>query len=68
MDRVPGFGPVGGGSTPPRPIFYPNFYNYLMKLKFVDENMFSAGPDLPGYFYSDELFNIIARKGITPKP
>ena len=37
------------------------------KFKFVDENMFSAGPDLPGYFYSDELFNIIARKGITPK-
>tara|TARA_R100001480_G_C4733624_1_gene181295 strand:- start:127 stop:1656 length:1530 start_codon:yes stop_codon:yes gene_type:complete len=37
------------------------------KFKFIDENMFSAGPDLPGYFYSDELFNIVARKGITPK-
>ena len=37
------------------------------KFKFVDENMFSPGPDLPGYFYSDELFNIVARKGITPK-
>ena len=37
------------------------------KFKFVDENMFSAGPDLPGYFYADELFNIVARKGITPK-
>lgn len=39
MDRVPGFGPVGGGSTPPRPIFILYFYQYFIKLKSVDENI-----------------------------
>ena len=37
------------------------------KFKLVDENMFSPGPELPGWNYSDELFNIVMNKKITPQ-
>jgi len=37
------------------------------KFKLIDENMFSAGPDLPGWNYSDELFNIVMKNKMTPQ-
>ena len=37
------------------------------KFKLIDENMFSAGPELPGWNYSDELYNIVMSKKITPQ-
>ena len=33
----------------------------------VDQNMFSAGPELPGFLYSDEIGQMIFRNGITPQ-
>ena len=36
------------------------------KFKLIDENMFSPGPDLPGWNYSDELFNIVMKNKLTP--
>ena len=33
----------------------------------VDQNLFTAGPDLPGYFYSDEIGKILFRDGLTPQ-
>ena len=36
------------------------------KFKLVDENLFSPGPDLPGWNYADEMYNIVMSKGITP--
>ena len=29
--------------------------------------MFSAGPELPGWNYSDELFNIVMKNKMTPQ-
>ena len=37
------------------------------KFKLIDENMFSAGPELPGWNYSDELFNIVMKNKMTPQ-
>lgn len=37
------------------------------QFKLVDQNMFQAGPDLPGFIYSDELGSMLFRKGITPQ-
>ena len=37
------------------------------KFKLIDENMFSPGPELPGWNYSDELYNIVMSKKITPQ-
>jgi hypothetical protein len=37
------------------------------KFKLIDENMFNAGPELPGWNYSDELYNIVMSKKITPQ-
>jgi len=36
------------------------------RFKLVDENMFSPGPELPGWNYSDELFNIVMKNKLTP--
>ena len=33
----------------------------------VDQNLFTQGPDLPGYFYSDEIGKMLFRSGLTPK-
>ena len=33
----------------------------------VDQNLFTQGPDLPGYFYSDEIGNMLFRQGLTPQ-
>ena len=33
----------------------------------VDQNLFTAGPELPGYFYSDEIGKILFRDGLTPQ-
>lgn len=32
----------------------------------VDQNLFTAGPDLPGYFYSDEIGKMLFREGLSP--
>tara|TARA_R110000787_G_scaffold115688_2_gene225718 strand:+ start:806 stop:3742 length:2937 start_codon:yes stop_codon:yes gene_type:complete len=37
------------------------------KFKLIDDNMFSAGPELPGWNYSDELFNIVMKNKMTPQ-
>jgi len=37
------------------------------EFKLVDENMFQAGPDLPGFMYSDEIGKMVFRKGISPQ-
>tara|TARA_R100000805_G_scaffold6706_1_gene8255 strand:- start:663 stop:3551 length:2889 start_codon:yes stop_codon:yes gene_type:complete len=36
------------------------------KFKLIDANMFSPGPELPGWNYSDELFNIVMKNKLTP--
>ena len=33
----------------------------------VDQNLFTQGPDLPGYFYSDEIGKMLFRSGLTPQ-
>jgi hypothetical protein len=33
----------------------------------VDQNLFTSGPDLPGYFYSDEIGKMLFRDGLSPK-
>ncbi len=35
--------------------------------KLVDQNMFQAGPEMPGFIYSDEIGKMLFRKGITPQ-
>ena len=35
--------------------------------KLVDQHMFQAGPELPGFIYSDEIGKMLFRKGITPQ-
>ena len=37
------------------------------QFKLVDQHMFQAGPELPGFIYSDELGKMLFRKGITPQ-
>jgi len=33
----------------------------------VDQNLFTSGPDLPGYFYSDEIGKMLFRDGLSPQ-
>jgi len=33
----------------------------------VDQNLFTAGPDLPGYFYADEIGKMLFRDGLSPQ-
>jgi len=33
----------------------------------VDQNLFTQGPDLPGYFYADEIGPMLFRSGLTPQ-
>ena len=33
----------------------------------VDQNLFTSGPDLPGYFYSDEMGKMLFRDGLSPQ-